>query len=44
MEVHTDFTSGQHTLVFDNGKTIDLSKDESNEFEQWLKKKAAQND
>ncbi len=43
MEVHTDFTSGKHTLVFDNGKRVDLTKQESIEFEQWHKAKLAKN-
>ena len=39
MEVHTDFTSGAHTLVFDEGKQVKLSKQESIEFEKWFKAK-----
>jgi len=35
MDVHTDFTSGKHTLVFKDGKQIALTKAESVEFEQW---------
>jgi len=35
MDVHTDFTSGKHTLVFKDGKRIALTKAESIEFEQW---------
>ncbi len=39
MKVHTDFTHGNHTLVFANGKEVELSKEESLEFEKWFEDK-----
>lgn len=39
MKVHTDFTSGNHTLRFENGKEVELSKEESSEFERWFEEK-----
>jgi len=43
MEVHTDFTSGKHTLVFAEGKRVALTKQESVELEEWYEAKAAEN-
>ena len=40
MEVHTDFTSDEHTLVFTDGKRVHLTKKESIEFEKWFNDKA----
>ena len=42
MKVHTDFTSGKHELVFDDGNRIALTKQETIEFEQWLDDKIKQ--
>jgi len=39
MKTHRDFTSGKLTLVFDSGKDVNLTKVESNEFEQWFLEK-----
>jgi len=44
MEVHTDFTSGKHTLVFAEGKRVALTKQESVEFEKWFEAKAERNE
>ena len=38
MKVHTDFTSGRHTLVFENQR-ISLNKSESRELDRWLEQK-----
>ena len=43
MEVHTDFTSGKHTLVFEEGNRFDLTKQESIEFDKWHEAKLAEN-
>ena len=39
MEVATDFTSGNHTLRFDDNQQIELTKQQSREFEEWFEKK-----
>lgn len=39
MQVYTDFTSGKHTLVFANGRRVELTKEESKEFEKWFEEK-----
>ncbi len=36
MLVHEDFTSHKFTLVFDTGKRVDLTRDESIEYEKWV--------
>ena len=41
MLVETDFTSRRHTLAFE-GRRIDLTKKESEEFESWLDRKLAE--
>ena len=44
MQVETEFTSGRHTLSFDSGKRVDLTKEESDEFEDWFNRKIEEND
>ncbi len=39
MQVETEFTSKRHTLSFENGKRIDLTKEESDELDEWLCRK-----
>jgi len=39
MQVETDFTSKRHTLSFESGKRIDLTKEESNELDEWFYRK-----
>lgn len=39
MQVETDFTSKRHTLSFESGKRIDLTKKESDELDEWLYRK-----
>lgn len=39
MVVHTDFTSKKHTLCFDDDQRIELTKQQSREFEKWFEKK-----
>jgi len=36
MKVHEDFTSKKLTLVFDSGKQVKLTREESKEFERWF--------
>ena len=36
MLVHEDFASHRFTLVFDTGKRVDLSREESIEYEKWV--------
>jgi len=43
MQVETDFTSKKHTLKFKTGKKIDLTKEESNELNEWLNRKLKEN-
>ena len=38
MLVHTHAVSGEHALVFDNGKKVELTKQESIEFQNWFDK------
>ena len=42
MTVHTDFTSGKHTLIFSDGNEIELTKQESIEFEKWYESKSSE--
>ena len=42
MQIETEFMSREHTLSFDNGKRLKLSRDESLEFEKWFEKKKAE--
>lgn len=35
MVVHEEFTSRKLTLVFDSGKQVKLTREESKEFEKW---------
>jgi len=44
MKVETDFTSTTHTLVFETGKRVELTKEESTEFETWFVKKKAESE
>ena len=39
MEVHEDFTSKKLSLVFDSGKIIPFTREESIEFERWFLEK-----
>lgn len=43
MQVETDFTSNRHTLSFDTGKRIDLTKEESDELDEWFDRKLKEN-
>ena len=43
MIVETDFTSGRHTLVFEN-RRIRLDKSESRQLDWWLERKIAEQD
>lgn len=42
MIIETDFTSGRHTLVFEN-RRIRLDKSESRQLDLWLERKIADN-
>lgn len=43
MLVETDFTSGRHTLAFEKSKMrINLTKEESQEFNAWFNRKCAE--
>jgi len=44
MLVETEFMTGQHTLRFETGKYIELTKKESQEFEIWFEKKKAESE
>ncbi len=39
MKVNTEFMSGKHTLVFDDGREVVLTASESAEFELWFQDK-----
>jgi len=43
MQVETDFTTKRHSLIFDSGKRVDLTKKESDELDSWLYRKIEEN-
>jgi hypothetical protein len=43
VQVETDFTSKRHTLSFESGKRIELTKEESDELDDWYCRKLKEN-